>query len=104
MQQALVPLNEHWEAGGKPRVNIGIGINFGEVFAGNVGSEQRLEYTVLGDAVNTASRLCSKADKGEIMISEPFYRRLKSPPKVEAREPIPLKGKSKPVANYLAKY
>jgi len=104
MQRALVQLNEHWEAGGKPRVNIGVGINFGEVFAGNVGSEQRLEYTVLGDAVNTASRLCSKADKGEIMISEPFYKRLKSPPKVEAREPIPLKGKSKPVANYLAKY
>lgn len=104
MQQALAQLNEHWESGGKPPVNIGIGINFGEVFAGNVGSEQRLEYTVLGDAVNTASRLCSKAAKGEIMISEPLYKRLKKAPKVEAREPIPLKGKSKPVANYLAKY
>ena len=104
MQKALVQLNQHWEAGGKPAVNIGIGINFGEVFAGNVGSEQRLEYTVLGDAVNTASRLCSKAAKGEIMISEPLYKRLKKPPEVEAREPIPLKGKSKPVANYLAKY
>jgi adenylate cyclase len=104
MQQALVQLNEHWASSGKPDVNIGIGINFGEVFAGNVGSEQRLEYTVLGDAVNTASRLCSKAAKGEIMISEPFFKRLKKPPIVEAREPIPLKGKSKPVANYLAKY
>jgi adenylate cyclase len=104
MQRALVQLNEHWEAGGKPHINIGIGINFGEVFAGNVGSEQRLEYTVLGDPVNTASRLCSKAAKGEIMISEPFYQRLKNPPEVESREPIPLKGKSKPVANYLAKY
>ncbi len=104
MQRALAELNTHWEGTGKPPINIGIGINFGEVFAGNVGSEQRLEYTVLGDAVNTASRLCSKAAKGEIMISEPFYQRLKSPPQVEAREPIPLKGKSKPVANYLAKY
>jgi adenylate cyclase len=104
MQQALTALNKHWEDTGKPPVHIGIGINFGEVFAGNVGSEQRLEYTVLGDAVNTASRLCSKAAKGEIMISEPFFKRLKKPPKVEAREPIPLKGKSKPVANYLAKY
>ncbi len=104
MQRALVELNEHWEGTGKPPINIGIGINFGEVFAGNIGSEQRLEYTVLGDAVNTASRLCSKAAKGEIMVSEPFYKRLKRPPQVEAREPIPLKGKSKPVANYLAKY
>ncbi|HVM43347.1 MAG TPA: adenylate/guanylate cyclase domain-containing protein [Gemmatimonadales bacterium] len=104
MQQALTALNKHWEETGKPPVNIGIGINFGEVFAGNIGSEQRLEYTVLGDAVNTASRLCSKAAKGEIMISEPFFKRLKKPPKVESREPIPLKGKSKPVANYLAKY
>ncbi|HXY68798.1 MAG TPA: adenylate/guanylate cyclase domain-containing protein, partial [Gemmatimonadales bacterium] len=93
MQQALTALNKHWEESGKPPVNIGIGINFGEVFAGNVGSEQRLEYTVLGDAVNTASRLCSKAAKGEIMISEPLYKRLKTPPDVEAREPIPLKGK-----------
>jgi len=104
MQRALVELNRHWEEGGKPPIQIGIGINFGEVFAGNIGSEQRLEYTVLGDAVNTASRLCSKAAKGEIMISEPFFKRLKRPPDVESREPIPLKGKSKPVANYLAKY
>jgi adenylate cyclase len=104
MQKALKGLNEHWQEGSKPSINIGIGINFGEVFAGNIGSEQRLEYTVLGDAVNTASRLCSKAAKGEIMISEPFYKRLKKAPKVEAREPIPLKGKSQPVANYLAKY
>jgi adenylate cyclase len=104
MQRALGPLNEHWQETGKPAIKIGVGINFGEVFAGNIGSEQRLEYTVLGDAVNTASRLCSKAGPGEVMISEPLYKRLKHPPQVEAREPIPLKGKSQPVPIYLAKY
>jgi adenylate cyclase len=104
MQRALIPLNEHWKTTGKPEIAIGIGINFGEVFAGNIGSEQRMEYTVLGDAVNTASRLCSKAGRGEIMISEPLFQRLKTPPPVEAREPIELRGKAKPVANYLAKY
>jgi len=104
MQRALVPLNEHWKATGQPEIEIGIGINFGEVFAGNIGSEQRMEYTVLGDAVNTASRLCSNAGRGEIMISEPFFKRLKNPPPTESREAIKVKGKAKPVANYLAKY
>jgi len=104
MQRALVPLNEHWKATGKPEIAIGIGINFGEVFAGNIGSEQRMEYTVLGDAVNTASRLCSNAGRGEIMISEPLFRRLKTAPPVEAREPIKVKGKAQAVPIYLAKY
>jgi adenylate cyclase len=104
MQRKLAELNQHWAATGKPPVNIGIGINSGQVFAGNIGSEQRLEYTVLGDAVNTASRLCSNAAKGEIMISEPFYRLLKYPPQVEAREPLKVKNKEQPVPVYLAKF
>jgi len=104
MQRALVALNEHWKAAGKPEIAVGIGINFGEVFAGNIGSEQRMEYTVLGDAVNTASRLCSNAGRGEIMISEPFFQRLKNPPPVESREPIKVKGKTKPVPIYHVKY
>ncbi len=104
MQRKLVELNEHWAQSGKPKVKIGIGINFGTVFAGNIGSEQRLEYTVLGDAVNTASRLCSNAGKDEIMISETLHRRLKFPPKVEAREPIKVKNKEQPVPIYLAKF
>ncbi len=104
MQRKLVELNQHWEQHGQPHIEIGIGINFGLVFAGNIGSEQRLEYTVLGDAVNTASRLCSAAGKNEIMISEPLYRRLKFPPKTEAREPIKVKNKAQPVPIYLAKF
>ena len=100
MQRVLGELNTKWTAQGRQPVNIGIGINFGEVFAGNIGSEQRLEYTVLGDAVNTASRLCSKAAPGEILISEPFYKALKQPPKVEALEPLQLKGKAQAVPVY----
>ncbi len=90
----LVKMNEKWKEQGRPRVGIGIGINFGEVFAGNIGSNRRLEYTVIGDAVNTASRLCSSAGPNEILISEAFYRALKRPPPVEALEPIQVKGKS----------
>jgi adenylate cyclase len=104
MQRKLVELNAHWAQTGKPPVQIGVGINFGTVFAGNIGSEQRLEYTVLGDAVNTASRLCSAAAKGEIVISDVLFKRLKSPPKTESREPIKVKNKTQPVPIYLAKY
>jgi adenylate cyclase len=103
MQKVLVDLNKKWAGEGRQPVNIGIGINFGDVFAGNIGSEQRLEYTVIGDAVNTASRLCSKAAPGEVLISEPFYKSLKKPPTVEALEPIQLKGKAQAVPVYRLK-
>jgi adenylate cyclase len=99
----LEKMNEKWAEQGRPPIKIGIGINFGEVFAGNFGSDRRLEYTVIGDAVNTASRLCSVAGPNEILIAEPFYKALKKPPKVEALEPVQVKGKAKKVPVYRVK-
>lgn len=99
----LEKMNAKWKESGRQPLAIGIGINFGEVFAGNIGSNRRLEYTVIGDAVNTASRLCSSAGGNEILISEPFYKALKKPPKVEALEPIQVKGKTKKVPVYRVK-
>jgi len=99
----LEKMNAKWKESGRQPLAIGIGINFGEVFAGNIGSNRRLEYTVIGDAVNTASRLCSSAGGNEILISEPFYKELKKPPKVEALEPIQVKGKTKKVPVYRVK-
>src|SRR5437016_3264021 len=100
---ALEKLNTKWKEQGRPELGVGIGINFGEVFAGNIGSDRRLEYTVIGDAVNTASRLCDTAGPNEILISEAFYGQLKKPPKVEALDPIELKGRSKKVPVYRMK-
>ena len=100
---ALQKLNTEWKEQGRPELGIGVGINFGEVFAGNIGSDRRLEYTVIGDAVNTASRLCSSAGPNEILISEGFFEQLKQPPTVETLEPIQVKGKSKKVPVYRVK-
>ena len=100
MQSAISRLNEKWTQQGRPEITFGIGINYGEVFAGNIGSDLRLEYTVIGDAVNTASRLCSQAGRGQILVSEPFYRALKVPPKVEPMERLQLKGKKGTVPVY----
>jgi len=101
--QELEKLNAKWKQEGRTEVQIGIAINFGEVFAGNIGSDRRLEYTVIGDAVNTAYRLCGEAGPNEILISEPFYEQLKKKPAVEALEPIQVKGKSKKVPVYRVK-
>src|SRR4051812_10821890 len=100
---ALEKLNTKWKSEGRQELKIGIGINFGEVFAGNIGSDRRLEYTVIGDAVNVASRLCSSAGGNEILLSDSFYEALKKPPKVELLEPVTVRGKTKKVAVYRVK-
>jgi adenylate cyclase len=97
MMDELGKLNAKWMSEGRPPLQIGIGINHGDAFAGNIGSEKRLEYTVIGDTVNTASRLCSAAGPGEILISEEMVNVLKNKPKMKEMPPMELKNKSQPV-------
>jgi len=80
MLDALDALNERFRAEGRPPLAMGIGMSYGEVFAGNIGSERRLEFTVLGDAVNQASRLCDAAGADQILLSDALRRVLREPP------------------------
>ncbi len=70
MQEALTRLNGVRTERGEPVLGLGIGINTGEVVAGNMGSPNRLNYTVVGSTVNLAARLCSSAEPGEVLIGE----------------------------------
>jgi adenylate cyclase len=83
-----------------PRVQFGIGINSGDSIAGNMGSEGRTEYTVIGDAVNIASRLCSGAPGGRIWIGPKTYEEVKDHVEVREIEPQQFKGKGERIPVY----
>jgi adenylate cyclase len=100
MMAALDALNVKWRAAGRQTLEVGIGLSHGEAFAGNIGSERRLEFTVIGDTVNTARRLCEAAGGGEILISEALREALREPRQLEPCAPIAAKGKSQLVPVY----
>jgi adenylate cyclase len=100
MQRAIARLNERWAAEGRPEIGVGIGINHGEVFVGNIGSHRRLEYTVIGDAVNVAARLCAEAGPGEILVSESLLGVIRDHVSTEYLPEMALKGKAQMVQVY----
>jgi adenylate cyclase len=81
-------------------VQFGIGINTGIALAGNIGSVGRSEYTVIGDSINTASRICSSTPGGEVWIGAETYNQTKDYIETEELEPQQLKGKAAPVIVY----
>ena len=81
-------------------IGFGIGINTGVCIVGNVGSKDRLDYTAIGDDVNLAARLESKAKPMQILISDKTYEKMKEVIEVTTLEPVQVKGKEKPVQIY----
>jgi adenylate cyclase len=94
MLKALDEFNRTREKQGQERIAIGIGLNTGRVIAGAIGSSRTLQYTVIGDAVNLASRLCNVAKAGEIIISPSTMGACESLIVAEQREPVQVKGKA----------
>ena len=81
-------------------VGFGVGVNCGPAVVGNIGCDFRMDYTAIGDTVNTAARLEANAPRGTVYISEYVYERVKDRITVEEVGEIPLKGKSKGVFVY----
>ena len=81
-------------------ISFGIGINCGNAVVGNIGCEYRMDYTAIGDTVNTAARLESKAGPGEILVSGAVYEHLRDRVHMEYVEKMMLKGKKEGVNVY----
>jgi len=94
MMNRLPDLNRRWEERFGFSMNIGIGVNTGEVFLGNIGSPERMEFTVIGDAVNVASRFSGLAKPGQILVTKETLAHLGADFMVREHPPAEVKGKS----------
>ena len=100
MRERLEHFNQAWsERHGQP-LSLHVGVNTGTVIAGAVGSDLRMSYTVMGDTVNTASRLEGVARPGQILVSRDTYRLARGAFTFTALDPITVKGKRKPLEVY----
>jgi adenylate cyclase len=96
-------INSRRSAQQLPVAQFSMGINSGEMLAGLIGSHQRMEYTVVGDAVNLASRLCNEAEPGEIVIEENIFHHLVKTHNIEVGSPrqINVRGKLDAITIYI---
>ena len=100
IQKNFEPLREKFMSEYGKEVHLGIGINSGTAIVGNIGCMGRFDYTAIGDTVNTASRLESKALPGQILISETVYAEVESRVSVDRVGALSLKGKAQTVETY----
>lgn len=97
IRDELATRNARRQAAGEPVIEVGFGLSYGDVFAGNIGTERRLEYTVLGDPVNVARRLCDLAGPGEILVAEELAGRLTDRGWLEPAQSVTVRGRTQPV-------
>jgi adenylate cyclase len=102
MMTVLSEFNRTRAAEGQHEINIGIGINTGLVVTGAIGSSRALQYTAIGDAVNTASRLCSVAQAGQIILSEATFSKVQGSVAAVPLPPVRVKGKADELRVYNA--
>ncbi|MDQ3662007.1 MAG: response regulator [Actinomycetota bacterium] len=98
MHAAQEELNAAWTLRGLPPFDLGIALSTGEVAAALLGSDERLEYTVVGDSVNLAQRLQQLANGGQIVLSAPTVSALKEPIEAEDLGPVQVKGRNAKIA------
>lgn len=97
MHEAQAKVNAEWKEQRLEPFELGIGVSTGKVAAALLGSEERMEYTVIGDTVNLAQRLQQWGEPGETVLSESTYATLTTPPESDALEPATVKGRETPV-------
>jgi class 3 adenylate cyclase len=82
------------------RLSFGIAVNYGEAVVGLVGTKQRVDYTAIGDTINTTKRIQENARAGQVLLSDSAYERVKDHIEVTALEPMKVKGRVQPVQVY----
>ena len=102
MQKLTMRMNAERRARNECPIYLRIGVNSGTMLAGLLGSKDRMEYTVIGDAVNMASRLCNEAGSGQTIIQQDLYESVSAdyPLDVETSRTIKVRGKSEPATIY----
>jgi class 3 adenylate cyclase len=100
MRAGIAALSDRFTRAGRPPIAVGIGVSAGEVVAGTVGSEDRMEYTAIGDSVNLAARLESIARPGQILISQQTLAMVDDRVQAKAMGAVRVKGKEEEVEVY----
>ena len=101
MHAAQDAVNVEWVAASQPAFGLGIGLSTGAVAAALLGSDERVEYTVVGDVVNLTQRLQQFGQPGQTVLSEATWRALSEPPPyVEQLDPSLVKGRDTPVTAF----